>query len=110
MTEEAEHPTLTKEQIRFWIEKFKDGDITDIRYKQRMIDTFVNSVYLYDDKLVITYNVKDGARTVTLDEVNNSDLVQDGPPDKRLEIVGFQAFLHIIVQHFLQHFCFLPRK
>ena len=80
MTEEAEHPTLTKEQIRFWIEKFKDGDITDIQYKQRLIDTYVNSVYLYDDKLVITYNVRDGARTVTFDEVNNSDLVQDGPP------------------------------
>ena len=80
MTEEAEHPILPKEEIRYWISKFKDGDVNDMRYKQKLIDTFVNSVYLYDDKLIITYNFRDGARTITFEEVNNSDLVQDGPP------------------------------
>ena len=80
ITEEAEHPILTKEGIKFWIDKFKDGNIDDEEYKQRIIDTFVNSVYLYDDKLIITYNFRDGARTITFDEVNNSDLVGMGPP------------------------------
>ena len=79
MTEEAEHPILPKEEIKYWISKFKDGDVNDMRYKQKLIDTFVNSVYLYDDKLIITYNFRDGARTITFEEVNNSDLVQDGP-------------------------------
>ena len=37
-------------------------------------------MYLYDDKMVITYNFKDGTRTITLDEVENSDLVQDASP------------------------------
>ena len=82
MTEEAEHPILPKEEIKYWISKFKDGDVNDMRYKQKLIDTFVNSVYLYDDKLIITYNFRDGARTITFEEVNNSDLVQDGPPYK----------------------------
>lgn len=80
ITEEAEHPILTKEGIKFWIDKFKDGNIDDEEYKQRIIDTFVNSVYLYDDKLIITYNFRDGARTITFDEVNNSDLVGIAPP------------------------------
>ena len=41
-------------------------------FRQRLIDTFVNSIYLYDDKLVITYNFKDGIRTVTFDEANEA--------------------------------------
>ncbi len=47
-----------------------------------MIDTFLNSVYVYDDKIVFTYNFRDHAETVTLDEIEYlfcSD-VNDGPP------------------------------
>ena len=30
-----------------------------------LIDAFVNAIYLYDDKLVLTFNYKDGTRTIT---------------------------------------------
>ena len=80
LNEEIEHPTLTKENIVFWISKFKYLDMDIEKNRQYLIDTFVNSVYLYDDKLVITYNIKDGTRTITLDELKNSDLVQHGSP------------------------------
>lgn len=82
LNEEIEHPILTKEQIIFWISQFKDGNIDDEEYKRRIIDTFVNSVYLYDDKIVITYNFKDGTRTISLEEVENSDLAQNASPFK----------------------------
>ena len=46
-------------------------------------------IYLYDDKLVLTFNYKDGTRTITLDDVkeavkNNtgSDLDCRGAPKK----------------------------
>ena len=52
-----------------------------------LIDAFVNAIYLYDDKLVLTFNYKDGTRTITLDDVkaavkNNtgSDLDCRGAP------------------------------
>ena len=80
LNEEIEHPTLTKENIVFWISKFKYLDMDVEKNRQYLIDTFVNSVYLYDDKLVITYNIKDGTRTITLEELENSDLVQHGSP------------------------------
>ena len=35
-----------------------------------LIDTFVNAVYLYDDKVVITFNYKDGSKTITFSELN----------------------------------------
>ena len=48
-------------------------------------------IYLYDDKLVLTFNYKDGTRTITLDDVkeavkNNSgsDLDCRGAPEKGL--------------------------
>ena len=47
-----------------------------------MIDTFLNSVYVYDDKIVFTYNFRDHSETVTLDEIEYvfcSD-VNDCPP------------------------------
>ena len=45
-----------------------------------LIDTFVNAVFLYDDKLLLTFNFKDGTRTITFSDVqtatseNGSDL------------------------------------
>ena len=45
-----------------------------------MIDIFVNAVYLYDDKLVITFNYKEASKTVTLKEVNGSIIECSGAP------------------------------
>ena len=57
-------------------------------HSQRLIDTFVNRIYLYDDKLIITFNHKDGAQTITLNDIetalaekeNGSDLVSSAVP------------------------------
>lgn len=75
-------PMFTKEEIVKWISRFKYGNINDKAYQREMIDTFLNSVYVYDDKIVFTYNFRDHAETVTLDEIEYlfcSD-VNDGPP------------------------------
>ena len=45
-----------------------------------LIDTFINAVYLYDDKVVITFNYKDGTKTVTFDQIKGSDLDCPGAP------------------------------
>lgn len=42
--------------------------------KQRLIDSFVNAVYLYEDKIILTFNCKNGSKTITLAEVEGSDL------------------------------------
>lgn len=31
-----------------------------------LIDIFINAIFLYDDKIVLTYNCKDGAKTISL--------------------------------------------
>ena len=50
----------TKKQIVEWLKTFCNGDNLDVNFQKRIIDVLVNSVYVYDDKIVIYYNVKDG--------------------------------------------------
>ena len=82
--EQIKKPFLTKEQIRFGIEKFKKLDISTKEGKQRLIDGFINAIYLYDDKITFTFNYKDGTKTVFLSELNctpfGSDLKCLGAP------------------------------
>ena len=37
-----------------------------------LIDTFINSVYLYDDRIVLTFNSKESAKSITLADIDNS--------------------------------------
>lgn len=37
-----------------------------------LIDTFVNAIFLYDDKMVITFNYKEGATTITFDDLKTA--------------------------------------
>lgn len=67
--EQIIHPILSREQIEFWIMQFATTDITNEEQKQRLIDIFINSVYVYDDRLVVFLNYKDGERCITFDEV-----------------------------------------
>ena len=88
--EEMQQPTLTKEQIVFWISQFRHGDTKDMKFRRSLIDSFVNAIYLYDDRIVLTYNTKEGGETILLEAVeqalsggkSGSDLVSQGEPVK----------------------------
>ncbi len=80
-------PKLTGEQIQFYLRKFRVLDMSKQSHRQRLIDTFINRIYLYDDKLVITFNYKDGSETISLNEIetalneeNGSDLDSSAVP------------------------------
>lgn len=74
MEEEFQRPMLTREQIAFFIYRFRKCDVKNQEQRQRLIDSFVNAVYLYDDKCILTFNYKDGTKTITLKDVEGSDL------------------------------------
>ena len=74
-------PILTREQIAFFIYRFRKFDVTKREQRQRLIDSFVNAVYLYEDKIILTFNYKDGSKTITLAEVEGSDLSVLGAPN-----------------------------
>ena len=80
LQEEMQKPILTREQIVFWLQRFRKLDVTKKEHRQRLIDSFVNAIYLFDDKMILIFNYKDGTKTILLDEVNGSDLNAVGAP------------------------------
>ena len=81
---QIQRPRYTKEQIVNWISRFKYGNANDPEYQKQIIDTFINSIYVFDDKLLFTYNFKDGTEPITLSEIEaafGSDLEQVAPPE-----------------------------
>lgn len=80
--EEMKKPLLTKERIMYWLHSFKSGEEDDIDYRRRVIDTLVNSVYVYDDggkgrRIVLTFNIS-GQNTAT---ISCSDIARSAPPN-----------------------------
>jgi hypothetical protein len=80
---ELQRSILTEEQIIFWIGRFKSGDVNDAAFRRAIIDIFVNAIYLYDDRIVFTYNYKTDSRTINIDEVEVSDLPKCAPPESK---------------------------
>ena len=75
--EENRKPIINEERVTFWLTSFlSDGNLDDIEYCQRIIDTLVHRVYVFDDddggkKVVITYNTTSSTKsTITLKDVD----------------------------------------
>ena len=77
LREEAAKPTLTKKEILFWFHRFRKLDTRKLEHRRRLIDSFINAVFLYDDRIAFAFNYKDGSKTITLEEIENSDLGSD---------------------------------
>lgn len=85
-TAELQKSKLTREQRTAWFEQFRHGDPANRDFQKRLIDTFVNAVYVFDDKLVLTYNYQHGTQTISLDEIASalsSDFDGATPPNFR---------------------------
>ena len=46
-----------------------------------LIDTFVNAIFLYDDKMVITFNFKEGEETIRLSELEKAQKDKESGSD-----------------------------
>ncbi len=66
-------PVIPQEKIQVWLMNFAAADLSDKSQKQKIIDIFVNSVYVYDDRVVIFFNYKDGERCVDFSVLSDSE-------------------------------------
>lgn len=64
---------LTRDHIAFFLRQFRDADLNDRACQKRLVQTFVNSVFVYDDKIKIVFNYTADSNTVTLDVVDSTD-------------------------------------
>ena len=92
--ENISHPLLTKEFLYSWFDGFKNFDVNKLKNRKMLIDTFVNSVVLYDDRIDFYFNFKDNAKSLTLSELNTvSDLSSSSPPKIKEYPCGALLFL-----------------
>ena len=89
--EKIAKPKLAEEHIKHFLYRFRALDMSKKKNIKLLIDLFINRIYLYDDKLVITYNHQDGAKTITLEDVETAlaeagyglDLVSAAVPKRK---------------------------
>lgn len=88
-----QHPIIPRDEIVFWICRFRKMDITDMQQRQQLIDSFVNAVVIYDDRILITFNYKDGEKTIKFSELSGSNLDCNAPPTSTYECKCFSFSL-----------------
>lgn len=77
MKEEMSRPKLTREEILYWFYKFRKLNPKKLDHRRCLINNFVNSVFLYEDKMIITFNFKEGTETITFADLEKSALGSD---------------------------------
>ena len=63
--EQSRHKIITPEQVEAFLTALSNGNINDIVYCRTLIKVLVNKIYLYDDKVTITFNSGDEEVTIT---------------------------------------------
>lgn len=80
---------FTEEEVRAWLKSFCTGDLYDPEFRRNIIDVFINCIYVYDDRIIIFYNIKDGKQISYTDlkatlesstESDVSDSIANAPP------------------------------
>lgn len=85
----ASRAKMEKEDVVSWLMQFRIGDPADIAYRKKIIELFINSIYVYDDKINLFFNIGNSAQItypqmLTLDIPAGSDLGASGLPDALL--------------------------
>ena len=98
--EKLAKPKVTEEFIRFWLLRFRKLDMSLKDQRQALVDTFINAIYLYDDKVLITFNYKEGTQTIPFEKVEESKAKGNGSdfdcvtaPENAVKSKDFMAFL-----------------
>ena len=82
--EQIQSPTYTQDEYRMALTNYRKIDITQQDGKRKIIDTFINAIYVFDDHLKIVYNGNNKEETVSLEALENSStLFSSGAPNSR---------------------------
>ena len=69
------------EQVVYWIEKFRGGNLESQEFRRKVIDSFVAAVYLSDDHIRIAFNYSGKKNQVdmalVMDATESADGIQD---------------------------------
>ena len=100
---------LTREHIAFFMHELKNANYEDRAVQKKLIQTFVNAVFVYDDHLKVTYNYSGDKSTVTLQMLKAAESgegfgrrAQCSTKAHRYELFWFQNVFYLCIR--------LPRR
>ena len=64
---------LQKSHIEYYLKNLRNGDASNREVQKKLIQTFVNAVFVFDDHLKLTYNFSGDKSTVTLQDLKDSE-------------------------------------
>ena len=80
--EEIKRPRITREFIQFYFDKYRQMDLITRESQQRLVDQFVNAIFLQDDRIVFTCNYHEGTETILFSALDGSDTLKGGEPKR----------------------------
>ncbi len=69
--EENKFINVTVSEIKFFLKKLRKGSIANFHYKKTLINTLVNRILLYEDKMVIIFNINQVEQEITISLIKN---------------------------------------
>ena len=94
--ESIARPMLDRDQIKFWFHRFRKMDARKPENRRRLVDSFVNSVILYDDRIEFYFNFKKGAKSLSLEDLAKGSDTLDSLPPKILNAKAFRIFTYYL--------------
>ena len=91
LIENMKRPLRTEDELWAWFRYMRNFDLTRLEERRQLIDVFVNTVFLYNDRFLLTLNFGYGSKTVLFTDIPCSDKVACGRP-KRLWETNLRAF------------------
>lgn len=76
-------PVFTEEMVLKWLHHFQQMDLDDPESRRQLIDSFVQKVFLYDDRLIFIFNLDGSSIEVSYDTVQSSNFAICVPPPAR---------------------------
>jgi DNA invertase Pin-like site-specific DNA recombinase len=92
---EIEKPHITPEHIEFFLLDMRNKIYSSEEQTKVIISTFINAVYLYDDKLILTFNMAEGAE---LKKLELSELEKFGFDAERCTITILSELLMFAIR------------
>ena len=93
--EEMKHPAVSREDVIYFVCRFRSLDTSKLDARRRLIDSFVNAVTIFDDYILITFNYKEGETRIDFADIESSDLQSVGGPPS-IEKPPFRRFFCVI--------------
>ena len=108
--EKLAKPVMKEEFVRFWLLHFRKLDLSQKEQRQTLIDTFINAIYLYDDKVLITFNYKEGTETISFGEATEAAAKEKSSDMDCLGAPQAQVRAFLLWERGPGFFCFCPSK